>query len=375
MELVVYSVMVLSWCVSQVASLDGYDVYHLGQNLCEDENDKETITIGPWKAAIIKVGHLKTKDGLPVSHKIHKCKVTAERKEDFGLAAVIEEMKIQASVDKRTNGWVCDGDYVKLSTSGTSFISKLLDSFPWDTFKSKSTEELCGLRKKKQLFSEIGANANVFSTVSSNLEVYFHQSQNNGYSLNNSFTIVITAFKYTRDKEACQGKFKCTGNENFCIDQRYMCDNHLNCGFPSGGGDEVRCSVRAVYQPVFSTTTTIITALAGVVGAGLVICCLFTIIMKAKSRSATPSGTPVPPGGQTQVPSAPALQRQHTLPPYEAVVMSDANQSWKSNAPPCPEVGEYPPSYEMLFPEGPPKEAHAENGHTGDGINSQGATP
>ncbi|KAK8743278.1 hypothetical protein OTU49_001346 [Cherax quadricarinatus] len=364
------SVLMLMLCVEKVVSLAEYNTYDLETfTPCIDDREKASIIINPWKAAILKVGYLFDDDGSPASHKIHECKVTVNTKEDFGLAAVIEEMKITGTQDKHTNGWVCHGDYVKLSTSGPSFWSKLISSLPFGLFKSKSTEELCGTRKKRQLFSEIGSSANILSTLANNLEVLFHQRQSRDYPVNNTFTIVITAFKHTKD-EACKGKFKCTGNDNYCIDPSYVCDNHFNCAFPSGGGDELQCAVKAVYHPIFSTTTTIITVLAGIVGAGLVVCCLFTIIMKAKSRNDTPSGTPVPPVGHTPAGAAPNLQRQHTLPPYEAVVMSDASQNWKSSTLPSPEVGEYPPSYHMLFPEGPPKDLQTETAHTHEETNS-----
>lgn len=44
--------------------------------------------------------------------------------------------------------------------------------------------------------------------------------------------------------------------------------------------------------------------------------------------------------------------------------MSDLNQSWKSSAPSSPEAGEFPPSYQTLFPDGPPKDLESENTHT-----------
>lgn len=53
--------------------------------------------------------------------------------------------------------------------------------------------------------------------------------------------------------------------------------------------------------------------------------------------------------------SAPPMQRQHTLPPYEAVVMADADPGWKSSTPDSLPPGELPPNYESLFPDGPPK--------------------
>lgn len=57
--------------------------------------------------------------------------------------------------------------------------------------------------------------------------------------------------------------------------------------------------------------------------------------------------------------SAPPLQRQHTLPCYEAVVKSDGRQAWGASAPPSPV--ECPPNYHALFPNGPPKDLATEN--------------
>lgn len=69
------------------------------------------------------------------------------------------------------------------------------------------------------------------------------------------------------------------------------------------------------------------------------------------------SDTPRP--GLLSDASAPPVQRQHTLPPYEAVVMVDADPSWKSSTPDPPSPGELPPKYESLFPDGPPKTQNA----------------
>ncbi|XP_042208720.1 uncharacterized protein LOC121856987 isoform X2 [Homarus americanus] len=376
MESVLYSVFVLCLYIQSLVCAGGYETYHLeSMGLCKHDKEEASIFIKPWKAAILKVGYLIDSNGTPSSHKIHKCKINVNTADDFGLAAVIEHMKIQGTHDKLTHGWVCQKDYIKLSTSGTHIVSKLLSIFSGERIKSKTTQELCGTRKQNQHFSEVGSSANVLSTVANNLEVLFHQGQSNRYSVNNSFTVVITSFKHTKDDEVCQGKYMCTGNKNYCIDPEYVCDQHYNCAFPSGGGDEVQCTDKPVPYPIFSTTTTIITTLAGIVGAGLVVCCIFTIIMKVRSRNSSPSGTSVPQTGLSPITSVPALQRQHTLPPYEAVVMSDASQSWKNNAPTHSEVGEIPPSYHMLYPEGPPKDLQTETAHTGEQKDTQPCAP
>lgn len=40
--------------------------------------------------------------------------VRVKTQEGFGLAAVIEDMRIRGRKDKETNGWLCE-DYVKVS--------------------------------------------------------------------------------------------------------------------------------------------------------------------------------------------------------------------------------------------------------------------
>lgn len=367
MKSVIYYVLLLCSYIQNVFSSEKYTTYHLESfTLCGDGKEEASIYIRPWEAAIIRFGY-KSKDTIPsTSNRISKCKISVQTKEDFGLAAVIEEMDIRATLNKKTNGWMCQGDHVRMSSSAKSDFVKLLDNiFPGDVFKSKTTEDLCGPRKKGQAFTDVGANANLLFTLAHNMEV-FYQSKKVLYPVHNSFVIVITSFRHMKDEENCQGRYKCGEKDNLCIDSSYVCDEHFNCAFPYGGDDEHQCIGKTMHQPTFSTTTTIITTLVAIVGAGLFICCLFTVIMKVKSRNGTPSGTPVPPTGPVSDVSAPPLQRQHTLPRYEAVVMSDLNQSWKSSTPPSPEVGEFPPSYHALFPDGPPKDLESENTHTGE---------
>ncbi|KAG0712224.1 hypothetical protein GWK47_018960 [Chionoecetes opilio] len=207
-------------------------------------------------------------------------------------------------------------------------------------------------------FSEVGSNADVFSTIANNIEVTFHQSKSKTSPVNNSFRIVITTFKYIKEvafSEACRGKYPCRGSENYCISPEYVCDSHYNCAVPSGGGDEVKCKDPSTYSSIFSTTTTIITSLASIVGAAFLIGCIITLAKKMHAQSSSPSRSTTPRPGLMSDVSAPPMQRQHTLPPYEAVVMADADPSWKPSTPETPAAGELPPNYESLFPDGPPK--------------------
>lgn len=41
--------------------------------------------------------------------------ILVKTEEPFGLAAMIEEMRISGSVNKATNAWECDGDYIKVA--------------------------------------------------------------------------------------------------------------------------------------------------------------------------------------------------------------------------------------------------------------------
>ncbi|XP_047495142.1 uncharacterized protein LOC125043188 isoform X2 [Penaeus chinensis] len=356
MEAAVYASLVVSFCLwNFVSASPNYELYQLESfRMCGFGGSEASVYISPWDAIILRVG-----DDFQAARNIHRCKVRVKTKEGFGLAAVIEDMRIRGRKDKETNGWLCE-DYVKMSTSGSSIFYKFLDTvLPGDLFKSKTTKELCGTQQNKGdsnssfTFSEVGTNANILSTLNSDLTLEFHQDQSNDNPVNNTFTIVITTYKHVSDKEACQGKYLCKGSSayQYCIHPRYECDSHFNCAFPySSGSDEQRC--RAIQHPIFSITTIIITTLATIVGLGLIVCCLFTFIMRARSRTTTPTGTPIEA-------SAPPLQRQHTLPHYEAVVKSDGRQGWGPEDPPSPNA--FPPSYHALFPNGPPSDLAAES--------------
>ncbi|XP_063592053.1 uncharacterized protein LOC134769288 isoform X2 [Penaeus indicus] len=351
----VYASVVASFCLCNfVSASSNYDTYQLESfRMCGIGASDASVYISPWQAIILRVG-----DDFQAARNIHRCKVRVTTQKGFGLAAVIEDMRIRGRKDKETNGWLCE-DYVKMSTSGGSFVSKFLDTvLPGDLFKSKTTKELCGIQQNKGdsnssfRFSEVGSSANILSTLTNQLTVEFHQERSNDNPVNNTFTIVITTYKHDSDKEACQGKYMCkgSGEYQYCIHPRYECDSHFNCAFPYSGSDEQRC--RVIQHPIFSMTTIIITTLATIVGLGLIVCCLFTIIMRARSRTTTPTGTPIEA-------SAPPLQRQHTLPLYEAVVKSDGRQGWGPDDPPSP--NEFPPNYHALFPNGPPKDLAAES--------------
>lgn len=344
-----------SVCVAAGQNPDPYDRKELSQfSLCGFGKKKSSIYIQPSKAAILTFGNPPGSKQAPPGRGIHECEIAIKTGKNFSLSAVIEEMNITASLNEKTRGWECDGDYLKISTVGKSLLSKLLDIIPGDTFRSKKTDQLCGMRKGKPRFSEVGSNADVFFTINDNMEVTFHQSDSKSSPDNNYFRIVITSFKYVKNTDACQGMYQCRGSENHCISKEYVCDTHYNCAGPRGGGDETRCEVPGFTNKIFSTTTTIITSLASIVGAAFLLGCIITLGKKMRSQSSSQSRSVTPRVGRLSEVSDPPLQRQHTLPPYEAVVMADADPSWKSSNPESPGTGELPPKYESLFPDGPP---------------------
>ncbi|MPC37111.1 hypothetical protein E2C01_030584 [Portunus trituberculatus] len=51
-------------------------------------------------------------------------------------------------------------------------------------------------------FSEVGSNADVFSTIANNMEVKFHQSDAKSIPVDNYFRIVITSFKYVKNVDS-----------------------------------------------------------------------------------------------------------------------------------------------------------------------------
>ncbi|KAK8407282.1 hypothetical protein O3P69_002086 [Scylla paramamosain] len=357
METVLCALLVCaSVCVAAGQDPDSYDRSDLSEfRLCGHNKESGSIYIRPSKAAILTFGNPPGSKQPPPGRSIHECVISITTRENFSLSAVVEEMSIAATHNKKTHGWECDGDYLKISTVGTSLFSKLLNIIPGDFFRSKKTDKLCGMRKGKPRFSEVGSNADVFSTIANNMEVMFHQSDSKSSPVDNYFRIVITSFKYVKNAgDACQGMYHCRGSENYCIGKEYVCDTHYNCAGPRGGGDESRCEVPGFTNKIFSTTTTIITSLASIVGAAFLLGCIITLGKKMRSQSSSQSRSVTPRAGRLSEMSDPPLQRQHTLPPYEAVVMADADPSWKSSNPESPGTGELPPKYESLFPDGPP---------------------
>ncbi|KAG0712225.1 hypothetical protein GWK47_018961 [Chionoecetes opilio] len=148
-------------CVHAVKSQAEYDTYNLDSfKLCEHK-DSGSIYIRPWKAAILTFGNPPGSELPPPGRDIHDCTVTIKTQENFGMAAVIENMSIAATLNKMTHAWECDGDHLKvehqelvfslcqISTFGTSTISKILSLLPGDYLRSKKTQELCGVRKGK----------------------------------------------------------------------------------------------------------------------------------------------------------------------------------------------------------------------------------
>ncbi|CAL4097935.1 unnamed protein product [Meganyctiphanes norvegica] len=364
----IFWVVFLPWAYAQ---LENYTTYHL-ESICKQKESEGKISIPPWGAAILKIGHSMAYDGSQASTKIHKCNVNVVTAKGFGLAAVVEDMNIRGIKDRTTNQMECD-DYVQFTTVGSSKFHNILNKvLPGDPFKDKSSKRLCGQRHnagdniKKIRLEEISTQASIFHTRNPNIEVSFHQDQNPYQTVNNSFTLVLTTFRHQSDTEfsiSCDDRFKCMGPEVYCINEAFQCDNHINCAFPNSGRDELCKTYGPSPHPVFSTTTTIITTLACIVGAGLVVCCLFTIVMKIKSKRRTVTDYPMDDvqGSQGEMLPQLHLQRQQTLPRYEAVVMADA-EHWNSiNIEPTPvDPKDVPPSYEHLFPNGPPKLVEAE---------------
>lgn len=207
MEAAEYASLVVSFCLFNIVSASSnYEKRQLESfQMCGFGGSEASLYISPWDAAILTVG-----EDFQAARNIHRCKVRVKTQEGFGLAAVIEDMRIRGRKDRETNGWVCE-DYVKMSTSGTSVLYKFLDTvLPGDLFKSKTTKELCGVQQNRGdgnssfRFSEVGSNANILSTLASHLTIEFHQEKSNDNPVNNTFTIVITTYKHDSDKECLQ---------------------------------------------------------------------------------------------------------------------------------------------------------------------------
>ncbi|XP_076038248.1 uncharacterized protein LOC143023561 isoform X3 [Oratosquilla oratoria] len=358
-----YCLCFLCSIMHEVFGSEMYDVYNMAtHNLC-NEKDRGSIFIQPWKAAILYAGHALDKTGGIALRNVHYCEINVSTNEDFGLVVVFEHMKIRGRQNTETNGWECE-DYVQVSTIGDKKIYAIM---PFD-FKDKRSDLLCGERNTTYTFRtrglfEIGTQANMFSTITNTLEIDFHQSQSRHPLINNSFTAVITTFRIIKDEvfpEVCKDRYICQGLHNrYCISPDFRCDDHINCAFDSSGTDERGCNHVMIADSSIPTTTVIILTLASIIAIAILLCCVFALIKKVLSRS----NSQISSQHESYVvalngaPTAPSLQRQHTLPRYEAVVMTDVVEELPP--PEAPSLPELPPSYSELYPDGPPKEAEA----------------
>ncbi|XP_076038252.1 uncharacterized protein LOC143023561 isoform X6 [Oratosquilla oratoria] len=332
-----YCLCFLCSIMHEVFGSEMYDVYNMAtHNLC-NEKDRGSIFIQPWKAAILYAGHALDKTGGIALRNVHYCEV---------------------------------------STIGDKKIYAIM---PFD-FKDKRSDLLCGERNTTYTFRtrglfEIGTQANMFSTITNTLEIDFHQSQSRHPLINNSFTAVITTFRIIKDEvfpEVCKDRYICQGLHNrYCISPDFRCDDHINCAFDSSGTDERGCNHVMIADSSIPTTTVIILTLASIIAIAILLCCVFALIKKVLSRS----NSQISSQHESYVvalngaPTAPSLQRQHTLPRYEAVVMTDVVEELPP--PEAPSLPELPPSYSELYPDGPPKEAEPAHHNNGDNKNEQ----
>lgn len=334
---------------------DAYVTHHL-ENLCNSVDDEGEISIPAWGAAILKLGHQPkytvTSAGTPIISKIGDCTVNVEAEEGFGLTLVVEDMNIRGIKDRTINKMICD-EYMKFSTSGKwkSLINKVT---PGNPFKSKTSRLLCGkshnagdnikdisLRRLNEHLS--ATEGNIFYTKNSNIEVIF--SQHPYVSINNSFTLILTSYK--RTLESCEGRFRCSGSNIYCVNEAFECDNHINCAFPGSGGDEnpILCPVE--QTPTLSTSTIII-ILACLSGVALLL--FYICVLKSKRKVVTEYP-------QDNINGPQAAARQQSLPMYEAVVAFHTEHSDAISIGPTPvDPKDVPPSYDQLFPDGPPKQ-------------------
>ncbi|MPC37101.1 hypothetical protein E2C01_030575 [Portunus trituberculatus] len=181
MKAVLFALLVCASVCVVAGVPDFYDRHALTQfSLCGFKKKSGSIYVQPRRAAILTFGNPPGSKQPPPGRDIHECLISINTRENFSLSAVIEEMSIAATLNENTRGWECDGDYLKISTSGTSFISKILNIIPGDFFRSKKTDKLCGVRKGKPRDAHLHCNDTVSYTcltLSYKLKLIFERQE------------------------------------------------------------------------------------------------------------------------------------------------------------------------------------------------------
>ncbi|KAF2364266.1 hypothetical protein FHG87_004986, partial [Trinorchestia longiramus] len=192
------------------------------------------------------------------------------------------------------------------------------------------------------------------------------------------FTFVVTAYSFSYGVNQCANDLRSCGYEGrdsypaYCVHDSLFCDGHVNCG-PSPGVlrslDERNCMDHE------NTSTALMVASGPWVGAGLLLVLVLTsVIYKNRTRAALSSAgaqlhrqhPPVqvqgPPQDFNSYAESYEVSSNVSSAPHMAiqvrVVCNPAGQSWPASAAGAtPWKQDNPPSYEALFPHGPPQEA------------------
>ncbi|XP_042878417.1 uncharacterized protein LOC122257277 [Penaeus japonicus] len=158
--------------------------------------------------------------------------------------------------------------------------------------------------------------------------------RNKTWGPHRGFTFVVTAYKYSFGESECvPGWRSCgrgvSGNQHHCVHESLWCDHHINCGQPENM-DEISCSHDEILGGL-------VTVMVGP-GKGTVLLLLLYININSYAESYEVSST---------------LSSAHHMAIQVRVVCNPGPGSYTQRTSPWA-AADLPPSYDSLFPQGPP---------------------
>lgn len=179
--------------------------------------------------------------------------------------------------------------------------------------------------------------------------------RNKTWGPHRGFTFVVTAYKYSFGESECvTGWRSCgrgvSGSQHHCVHESLWCDRHINCGQPENM-DEISCShdeilgglVTVMVGPWVGTVLLLLLVLGGV-------------MYWRRARPPVPQEPPPAPDINSYAESyevSSTLSSAHHMAIQVRVVCNPGPGSYTQRTSPWA-AADLPPSYDSLFPQGPP---------------------
>ncbi|KAK7076660.1 hypothetical protein SK128_027147 [Halocaridina rubra] len=331
----------------------------------------ETIYLeeGAKSAAILR---LTDKDSYAFSPM--NCIITfkASKHSWSGLTGVLEEVDLrryESNGDHHLDQSQCI-DYIKIQSSGDS--SGMPKDEQCGSWSVSPAENLSHIGFRRSLFGYCPnppAPSSIIRCGVSELKVLVSVGQRDYSSLrrgkpwrsHRGFTFVVTAYRYSFGEKGCTdglqscGKMDYHGYQHHCVHKSLWCDHHINCGQPRNN-DELSCHSDEMLSGL-------VTVMVGPwVGAALLIFLVVSAVVYWRRAIPFPSlRIPQPQDHNSYAESyevSSTMSSAHHMAIQVRVVCNSAHGIHTPRTSPW-QASDLPPSYESLFPQGPPPQKTA----------------